>query len=419
MSHSCISTLESSPCPSLCTVDIASKKFLQESDIVNRGGDMYIGQFGLEENFFLRTDDTVKQMQSVLTKAFSRIRGRPVCFVIDRHAEFMQTLQGTSGVDVLQAAWAALSKRMAIAELRFKRYDQEYRLQKNESMTYKSSHLTTSSPPTRSSPLMPAHHSTLQLIPQMCIPEPVRKSPNVLLRSVAADPPERFTSAIGPSVKTLVANIESALALEHGHKSLHPGGEQQHVPGGRLPSSTSPPPACSLTTVDKDVAVAVDSGGRGFKLAKAHVTLPCAESHTARNLFDESLMLCLGTSPCASAPGAPSSKSPAPAVVKNKAVELGGLEGMSGRNQQVADVLEGNARTKHDMGLTAVLLSEVLVPCPSLHSVFPSVVDLKLFVLVSTIMRTPLIPYLNWPSREDVTPCIAWAWEGIGTLLWI
>ncbi|KAF8217859.1 hypothetical protein K438DRAFT_1952712 [Mycena galopus ATCC 62051] len=355
-------TSDSGVALSSCTVDIASKKFLEESDIVNHGGNMYIGQFGLEETFFLRTDDTVKQMQSVLTKAFSLIRGRPVCFVIDPHAEFMQTLQGTSRVDILQVAWAALSKRMAIAELCFKQYDQEYQMQKNESMTYKSSYLATSSPPTRSSPLVPAHHTMLQSIPRMRIPEPVCKSLNVLLRSVAADPPERFTLAIGPSVKTLVANIESALTLEHGHKSLHPGGEQQHAPGGRLPSSTSPPPACSLTTVDKDIAVAVESGGRGFKSAKAHVPLPCAESHTAHNLFDKSLTLRLGTSPRASAPGAPLSKSPASAVVKNEAVELGGLEGTSGRNQQVADVLEDNTHTKHNTGSTTVLLSEVRVP---------------------------------------------------------
>ncbi|KAF8212557.1 hypothetical protein K438DRAFT_1250595 [Mycena galopus ATCC 62051] len=197
MSHSCMSTLESSPRPSLhismadlvlqftetsdsgvalssCAVDITRKKSLEESDIVNHGGNMYIGQFGLEENFFLRTDDTVKQMQSVLAKAFSLICGRPVCFVIDPHAEFMQTLRGTSGVDVLQVAWAALSKRMGIAELRFKQYDQEYQMQKNESMTYKSSHLATSSPLARPSRYVTvdsanAHPGTSAQVPECLV----------------------------------------------------------------------------------------------------------------------------------------------------------------------------------------------------------------------------------------------------------
>jgi hypothetical protein len=50
--------------------------------------------------------------------------------------------------------------------------------------------------------------------------------------------------------------------------------------------------------------------------------------------------------------------------------------------------------------------------------VSPTASDYMNFVLVSTILRTSWISYLAGIIREEVAPCLAWAWEGIGTRAW-
>jgi hypothetical protein len=53
---------------------------------------------------------------------------------------------------------------------------------------------------------------------------------------------------------------------------------------------------------------------------------------------------------------------------------------------------------------------------PSLVS--SSVLDYMNFMLISAILRTSWILYLAGIIREEVAPCLAWAWEGIGTRIW-
>ncbi|KAJ7836735.1 hypothetical protein B0H13DRAFT_2106475 [Mycena leptocephala] len=180
---------------------IACKKALEPADIMDRGVDtdpQPLGQYG---------------------KAFSLIHGRPVCFVVDPHADLIRMLRGSSRVDGVHVAWAALSERMGLAQTRLKQYEQDYRTQKNEAMTCKSSCPMSALPRTRLSPPTLAICATSRPILRTHTPKPKCESQSALLRSVAADPPERSTSAAGPSVKTLVAKIETALALEHGTRT--------------------------------------------------------------------------------------------------------------------------------------------------------------------------------------------------------
>ncbi|KAJ7718726.1 hypothetical protein B0H14DRAFT_3521539 [Mycena olivaceomarginata] len=101
---------------------IVSKKFLNESDITDRSEDLdppYSGQFALEQHLFLSIESTVREMQSLLTAAFSFVNGRPVCFIVDPHGVLLAMLRGASCIDELQVAWKGLRKRVEIARLEF------------------------------------------------------------------------------------------------------------------------------------------------------------------------------------------------------------------------------------------------------------------------------------------------------------
>ncbi|KAJ7831898.1 hypothetical protein B0H13DRAFT_1915242 [Mycena leptocephala] len=114
---------------------IACKKSLKLADIVDRGvaaDSLPLGQFGLQTNFFLRTEDVVKRMQTLLTNAFSLGRCRLACFVVDPHAQLMRTLRSASSVGALHAAWAALSERMDIARKLLTDYEVEHQRQQDD-----------------------------------------------------------------------------------------------------------------------------------------------------------------------------------------------------------------------------------------------------------------------------------------------
>ncbi|KAJ7880887.1 hypothetical protein B0H13DRAFT_2345353 [Mycena leptocephala] len=135
---------------------IACKKCLEAADIMDCGVDsnsLPLGQFGLQTELFVRTDDVVKRMHGVLTRAFSRIQGHPICFIVDLHAALMQMLRGVSGVCELHVAWTTLSERMRIAQRRLKEYEQEYQMHQDQVVTYQPSHTATH--PARSSFLAP------------------------------------------------------------------------------------------------------------------------------------------------------------------------------------------------------------------------------------------------------------------------
>ncbi|KAJ7020804.1 hypothetical protein C8F04DRAFT_1274563 [Mycena alexandri] len=184
---------------------------------------------------------------------------------------------------------------MDIAQTRFKEYEQEYQKQKDEE-TYKFSLPVTCSSLRPSTPLMsppPLVSSASPLLTSNVptrTPQP-REAPSSRSRSIAADPPERSPSAVGPSVKALVATIESALALERSTVTLNePASRARSVeltldsggcnmghsvcklldaPTGH-PTSTSSPGSAGAATV---VTVAVEPGGKQSEPAKSSAVL--------------------------------------------------------------------------------------------------------------------------------------------------
>ncbi|KAJ7629984.1 hypothetical protein DFH06DRAFT_1337907 [Mycena polygramma] len=108
------------------TTHIVRKKDLNSSEIeerVHRSGQLFMGTLALETELLLSTDDTVKEMQSLLTRASSFIPGK-ACFLVDPDGILMRLLRGANTRGELQTAWASLSERMRLAQMRFKEYHQ-------------------------------------------------------------------------------------------------------------------------------------------------------------------------------------------------------------------------------------------------------------------------------------------------------
>ncbi|KAF8213050.1 hypothetical protein K438DRAFT_1750458 [Mycena galopus ATCC 62051] len=179
---------------------IASKKSLDLSDIVDRGIDMNsrsdhrpLGRFALYSDVLLSTEDTVNEMQAVLTDTFSRIHSRSTCFLVDPHNMLMQSLRGANDAHELHLAWDALTAQMDIAQRRLKEYQQEY----------------------EAGGRLPAH---------CMIVDPPERSLSTTSRTMSSASSEAGQRApfgadlceTRPSVKTPVANIESTLVAEAG-----------------------------------------------------------------------------------------------------------------------------------------------------------------------------------------------------------
>ncbi|KAJ7767593.1 hypothetical protein B0H14DRAFT_2633026 [Mycena olivaceomarginata] len=115
-------------------------------------------------------------------------------------------------------------------------------------------------------------------------------------------------------------------------------------------------------------------------------------------------------------------QSPAPALVFDEpAVERGGLSDLlSANGQQHAEVSVKAVLTSEDgSNPSRIASTDVSAPLPAPNSVLPSITDDKTFALVSAIVRTYWIFYLGTSLGGASTPCLAWAWEGIGTPAWI
>ncbi|KAJ7021358.1 hypothetical protein C8F04DRAFT_1273776 [Mycena alexandri] len=298
--------------------------------------------------------------------------------LITPHGETLRTLRGASSLEKLQIMWTCLGARVDIARTRFKQYEQEYQKQKNEE-TYKSSlpitrsslrpsaPLASPTPLASPAPLVSSASPPSTSTSRTRTPEPTRKALSAFSRSGSADPPERSPSAVGPSVRALVASIESALDLERGAATLnetaprarsvestrdsggrnvwHSACELLDALSGRHPTSTSSPGSAGVATV---VTAAVERGGQQSESAKSSAVLKDQVRLTSRD-FDKNNpgltpSLISSSRPshrvnvapnllgirCKSglrdnALGKPQSKFPAPAPAIADAVELGGL----------------------------------------------------------------------------------------------
>ncbi|KAF8169295.1 hypothetical protein K438DRAFT_237529 [Mycena galopus ATCC 62051] len=108
------------------TTRIISKRSLNEKNITDHGAESSKERFGLQASFFLTVDNTVKEMQSLLTRAASLLPGQGSCFLVDPRGIPFKIFRGSNMVRELDAAWEALVERMEIATERFDDYQQEY-----------------------------------------------------------------------------------------------------------------------------------------------------------------------------------------------------------------------------------------------------------------------------------------------------
>ncbi|KAJ7177664.1 hypothetical protein C8R46DRAFT_1212409 [Mycena filopes] len=305
--------------------DIVGKLSLELVDIVDRGAEaesLPIGRFGLRPDLLLSTDVVVKQMQTLLTRAFSLAHGQPICFAVDPHATLMQVLRSASTEDGLRTAWGGLRRRMALALVRLEQYKQHYQMQKNTA-TDQSASFPAHPPRIDSSP--PALNVDVTSTPSSCALTPKRHSQNALPGSTTADPQEQSTLAAGPSVRALVARIETAVALDR--ESPFPvvttASGDVVEPGGPYENAcTKAKFAASLndkkTLTVRDLVHRYDSTQCATSSIEwcARVLPQVPEIRSSSKLQDHAPEVAQVSS---------SSKSPAPAPATANAVELGGL----------------------------------------------------------------------------------------------
>ncbi|KAJ7877290.1 hypothetical protein B0H13DRAFT_2347241 [Mycena leptocephala] len=87
------------------TASIVSKKSSDISEVMNCGvtsGEQLVGRFCLETVFLLRTNNVIKEMQTIVTKASSLVEGRNPCFQVT-HRILMTMFRGANDLDELQA----------------------------------------------------------------------------------------------------------------------------------------------------------------------------------------------------------------------------------------------------------------------------------------------------------------------------
>ncbi|KAJ7023889.1 hypothetical protein C8F04DRAFT_1192946 [Mycena alexandri] len=229
------------------------------------------------------------------------------------------------------------------------------------------------------SPATPASSSILRAL----MPESTRKAQSSSPRSVVADPLERSTSATSPSVRALVARIESALAVEHGAAASN-----ESVPRAQLaPKSPAPAPAnanavergglqfvavgrraegstaergehTSATAGEKladprwgahleDSAVEDEPGGRRCESAKLFAPVPDTDALTlplVDKVYPVRSRSRLGDNAPTPTHVSPPSKSPAPALAIADAVELGGLQIGAAEPRANAPTMEDGGR---------------------------------------------------------------------------
>ncbi|KAJ6543746.1 hypothetical protein DFH09DRAFT_879097, partial [Mycena vulgaris] len=106
---------------------LASKTELKESEIQDRGlhldPDVKTPRFALEKGFAIRTERTVMELQSLLTRAKDLIVERSSCFLVDPHQTLLTVLKGASDLNEMTGAWMALSKRVGLAQRNFSKYE--------------------------------------------------------------------------------------------------------------------------------------------------------------------------------------------------------------------------------------------------------------------------------------------------------
>jgi hypothetical protein len=110
---------------------------LESADILDRGVSLHdrpIARFSLETGFLIRTEKTIKDMNSLLSRSSALVPGRSTFFVVDPHYSFLRVLKSTGDLNQLVVAWQALSTRMDLAQRSLVKYQNEFRATTREAM---------------------------------------------------------------------------------------------------------------------------------------------------------------------------------------------------------------------------------------------------------------------------------------------
>jgi hypothetical protein len=116
---------------------ISSKRFLEAADILDRGVSLHsrpVARFSLETGLLIRTEKSIKDMDSLLARASALVPGRVTFFVVDPHRAFLRVLKSAGDLNQLTVAWQALSVRMGLAQRSFLKYQEEFRATTRDEM---------------------------------------------------------------------------------------------------------------------------------------------------------------------------------------------------------------------------------------------------------------------------------------------
>ncbi|KAJ6459676.1 hypothetical protein C8R45DRAFT_1182626 [Mycena sanguinolenta] len=112
---------------------IARKRNLELKDIMDRGVEQRerrLSRFGLIVGYRLRVERTMRDMQSLLSRAAGLIDKRDKHFIVDPDRVLSDGLLSPTNVRELNSTWLALSERMDLAQWTFSKYKLEFKARK-------------------------------------------------------------------------------------------------------------------------------------------------------------------------------------------------------------------------------------------------------------------------------------------------
>jgi hypothetical protein len=89
-------------------------------------------RFSLEAGFWMRTERTIRELQTLLNKAVGLVKDRSSTYKIDLYGVLSALLKGSKTLGGILAAWITLSERVYLVQKNFDKYKSEYRADKEE-----------------------------------------------------------------------------------------------------------------------------------------------------------------------------------------------------------------------------------------------------------------------------------------------
>ncbi|KAJ7348014.1 hypothetical protein DFH08DRAFT_960378 [Mycena albidolilacea] len=116
---------------------ISSKWTLEATDILDRGVSLHprlVVRFSLETGLLIRTEKTIKDMNTLLSRSSALVPGRITFSVIDPQYSFLRVLRSAGDMNQLLVTWQALSTRMDLAQRSLVKYQHKFRVLTRDEM---------------------------------------------------------------------------------------------------------------------------------------------------------------------------------------------------------------------------------------------------------------------------------------------